>query len=197
MPKRGQYLIWLVGLMVVVACGRVSIPPPSPVENTAVAAAVTSTPSSPCARQTVADEYHHYSFEVPISFEKNPDATADLIVFTNDATRQLPSSCHPLVNAIKLDFYAQPPGNFAVSGQAPEDGVPPDLGDYILISGTNYPTWIKSTEAGEGADLSASSKQIYIQGNTFWYFFSLYCVPDWTEECETVLDQTIASFTIR
>jgi len=43
MPKRGQYFIWLVGLMVVVACGRVATPTPSFIENTAVAAASTST----------------------------------------------------------------------------------------------------------------------------------------------------------
>ncbi len=43
MPKRGQYFIWLVGLMVVVGCGRVATPPPSLMENTAVAA--TSTPT--------------------------------------------------------------------------------------------------------------------------------------------------------
>lgn len=47
MPKRGQFIISLVGLMMVVACGRVTTPPPSPVENTAVAAAPTSTPSPP------------------------------------------------------------------------------------------------------------------------------------------------------
>lgn len=45
MCKIGQYLVWLLGLMVVVACGRVATHPPSLIENTAVAAAATSTPS--------------------------------------------------------------------------------------------------------------------------------------------------------
>ena len=43
MLKLGWGFVWLVGLMVVVACGRVTTPPPSPVENTAIAAAATST----------------------------------------------------------------------------------------------------------------------------------------------------------
>lgn len=37
MLKISPYTVWLVGLIVVVGCGRVSTPPPSHVENTAVA----------------------------------------------------------------------------------------------------------------------------------------------------------------
>lgn len=47
MVKIVLYVVWLVGLMVVVACGRVATPTPSSIENTVVAAAPTSTPNLP------------------------------------------------------------------------------------------------------------------------------------------------------
>jgi hypothetical protein len=122
------------------------------------------------AWQTVRNGWYKYAFEVPETWLRPEQSTADQFSFYSDPhVYGQPNLC-PMSNGLmKLDFSAQPPGNYEPGG--------PDLEGFTAITVAEHPAWIKTVEGGEAMDPLATSTAVYIQGDEFWYFLGLGCIP--------------------
>lgn len=104
----------------------------------------------------------------------------------------------PLPNHLmKVDVAALRPGNFAAEGQNPQDGRP-NLEGFTEVSTANYPAWLSTVlGSGEGGMFQAESKTLYIQAGGYWFQFGFICSPEWTADCDTILDHLIESFQLK
>lgn len=159
---------------------------------------VTPTPSSNMW-QVISNESYQYAFEIPISWLMS-EGTPDNLIFFSVPIDGQPQFCPLPDKFMKLEFFAEPPGNFAEEGQSPEEGTP-DLEGAMAITLGGQPAWLflpdGETAEEEGGNFSADITLVYIQGPTYWYTFTLYCSPEWTADCQKVLDHTLGSFQIQ
>jgi hypothetical protein len=154
----------------------------------------TATPMPLMWRQ-VSDAYLHYAFEVPTSWSDGIRATADRLSFFSLPVHQQPGECPFPDHLIKVDFAADPPGNFAVEGQPPTQGAP-DITGFVPITVTEYTAWRYDSIGQEGGSFIADSTTIYIQGADYWYRIFFACAPVWTADCEDILRHILDTFVI-
>lgn len=152
---------------------------------------------APLTWREVSDVNTHYAFEVPASWSEGIHATADRQSFFSLPVHQQPQECPFPDHLIKVDFAADPPGNFAVEGQPPTQGAP-DTEEYMPITVAERPAWRYDSRGQEleGGNFAADSTVIYIQGPEYWYFFYFACAPVWTADCEDSLSHILDSFRI-
>lgn len=158
--------------------------------------AVSQEPTAePGAWQQVSNEAYQYAFDVPANWEPPRETPENLTFFSLPVNKQ-PFSCPLPDRFMKLDFFAQPPGNFAVEGQQPQEGAP-DFAQATEITVADLPAWLfepdRETDE-EGGNFTAENALLYIKGPKYWYTFTLYCSPEWTAECQEVWDHLLESF---
>jgi hypothetical protein len=58
------------------------------------------------------------------------------------------------------------------------------------------PAWTRQIEDGEGGTFKASSRGLIVQGETYWYMLNVYCIPEWSFDCEQIFTHIVGSFTV-
>lgn len=153
-------------------------------------------PESP-GWQVIEDINIGYAFEIPAQWPGPGGVELGAFSMFNHPIDNQPMFCPLPDHLMKVDVAALRPGNFAAEGQNPQDGRP-NLEGFSEVPTVNYPAWLSSVQGGgEGGMFQAESKTLYIQAGGYWFQFGFICSPEWTADCDTILNHLIESFQLK